>query len=196
MKIIIDSDVLKKHKLSQSQFYYLLHLQSQPTIPEYNELINKLFYIGKKYSGNINPMDYTYFLSNKGSNIVNQILLESNKGDNTDKRIEDLAKAIQGLFPPGMKPGTPYYWRGNLSEIKNKLITFFKMYGEYSDEVIIDATERYISTYQLQPRIMQLCKYFIWKKVDNENKEYRSELLTFIENKGEKTESLDLSFLI
>ena len=91
---------------------------------------------------------------------------------------------------------SPFYFRCNKTEIKNKLKKFFTIYGEVSDEDIIDATERYVASYAPKGyRGMRLAKYFIMKDdrklmADDEvHVEEISDLATFPENKTEDTPS-------
>ena len=73
-----------------------------------------------------------------------------------------------------------------------KLKKFLDIYGEVSDDDIIDATKRYVDTYAPKGYVgMRLAKYFIIKDdkrltVDDEvHVEQLSDLATFLENKSE-----------
>ena len=88
---------------------------------------------------------------------------------------------------------SPFYFRCNKTEIKNKLKKFLEVYGEVSDEDIIDATKRYVNSYAPKGyRGMRLAKYFILKddrklSADDEvHVEQLSDLATFLENKTEE----------
>ncbi len=178
MKITIDSKVLKKNNLTIGQFLLMLSYHYKITEEEFNDLLNKHFYISTS-NGKREP-----YLSDKGAAIINKIILE---GDNLNAQEKDelnqLAKKMQDLFPVGKKLGTNYYWRGNVREIENKLQVFFKKYGEFPEEEIIKATENYLNAYADDKRFMQLLKYFIMKNVAKGGvTETQSELLTYIEN--------------
>lgn len=115
-----------------------------------------------------------------------------------DSRLEALALKVQQCFPKqrmlysnGLE--SPFYFRCNKTEIKNKLKKFLTVYGNVPDEDIIDATERYVATYAPKGyRGMRLVKYFILKddrKLDANEEihvEQLSDLATFLENKGEE----------
>ena len=117
---------------------------------------------------------------------------------NEDKRFESLALKVQALFPKQkmIYPNgqtSPFYFRCNKTEIKNKLKKFIEMYGEVSDEDILDATKRYVDSYAPKGyRGMRLAKYFIIKDdrklfADDEvHVEQLSDLATFLENKTEE----------
>lgn len=121
--------------------------------------------------------------------------------DNEDSRFEELALQVQACFPKQkmINPNgstSPFYFRCNKGEIKNKLKKFIEVYGDVADEDIIDATKRYVASYAPKGyRGMRLAKYFIIKddrklSADDEvHVEQLSDLATFLENKTEDTPS-------
>lgn len=96
------------------------------------------------------------------------------------KDIEEIARELQKMYPTGRKAGTNNYWRGNFPEIRDRLTVFFKKHGEYSKDVILEATQKYIDSFQGETGYMKTLKYFISKRRDDGAFEY--DLLTFIEN--------------
>ena len=86
-------------------------------------------------------------------------------------------------------PGTPYYYQCNTKEIMLKLKKFFKMYGNYTDDDIVDATKRFIASFNGNYKYLPLIKYFIFKDKlvmgEDEQQHVSSEspLATFLENK-------------
>lgn len=121
--------------------------------------------------------------------------------DAEDERFETLATKVQECFPKQKMmyangTASPFYFRCNKTEIKNKLKKFIEIYGEVSDEDILDATKRYVASYAPKGyRGMRLAKYFIIKddkklSADDEvHVEQLSDLATFLENKTEDTPS-------
>lgn len=121
--------------------------------------------------------------------------------DAEDERFETLAIKVQECFPKQKMmyangTASPFYFRCNKTEIKNKLKKFLTIYGEVADEDIIDATKRYVASYAPKGyRGMRLAKYFIMKDdrklmADDEvHVEEISDLATFLENKTEDTPS-------
>lgn len=114
----------------------------------------------------------------------------------TDERLYKLAERVQDCFPKtkmrDMRGNeTPFYYRSNKAEIRNKLRKFLERYGEYSDEEIVDATRRYVASFNGNYAGMRLAKYFIWKddrRLDEDGRtkvENVSDLATFLENKDE-----------
>lgn len=118
-----------------------------------------------------------------------------------DARFEALATKVQECFPKQKMmyangTASPFYFRCNKTEIKNKLKKFLTIYGEVANEDIIDATKRYVASYAPKGyRGMRLAKYFIMKDdrklmADDEiHVEEISDLATFLENKTEDTPS-------
>lgn len=121
--------------------------------------------------------------------------------DAEDERFEALATKVQECFPKQKMmyangTASPFYFRCNKTEIKNKLKKFLTIYGDVTDEDIIDATKRYVASYAPKGyRGMRLAKYFIMKDdrklmADEEvHVEEISDLATFLENKTEDTPS-------
>ena len=121
--------------------------------------------------------------------------------DAEDERFETLATKVQECFPKQKMmyangTASPFYFRCNKTEIKNKLKKFLTIYGDVSDEDIIDAAKRYVASYAPKSyRGMRLAKYFIMKDdrklmADDEvHVEEISDLATFLENKTEDTPS-------
>lgn len=121
--------------------------------------------------------------------------------DLSDERLDSLAAKLQECFPKQKMiypngVASPFYFRCNKTEIKNKLKKFLTVYGNVTDEDIIDATKRYVASYAPKGyRGMRLAKYFIMKDdrklmADDEvHVEEISDLATFLENKTEDTPS-------
>lgn len=134
-------------------------------------------------------------LDSKWKDIIKNLI------DAEDARFETLAIKVQECFPKQKMmyangTASPFYFRCNKTEIKNKLKKFLTIYGDVSDEDIIDATKRYVASYASKGyRGMRLAKYFIMKDdrklmADDEiHVEQLSDLATFLENKTEDTPS-------
>lgn len=130
-------------------------------------------------------------ITSKWKNKVNSFLAFD------EQRLETLALKVQDCFPKQKMMyangrESPFYFRCNKTEIKNKLKKFLDFYGEVSDDDIIDATKRYVDTYAPKGYVgMRLAKYFILKDdkrltADDEvHVEQLSDLATFLENKSE-----------
>ena len=124
-------------------------------------------------------------LTREGVELVESIFLNSefkgDKGVDTD-RYDELADKLRELYPKGRKEGTSYLWRDSHAKIANKLRTLVKKYNfKFTDEQAINATKRYIESFNGNYNYMQLLKYFILKK-DKDTGEENSQLMSYIEN--------------
>lgn len=190
-RICIDEKVCSKYKISPRDFMYLLFLTGGKSEENVAPELARQGWITPKYSGGKMA---GYAVMDKGYSTIESVLLESERDNVPDDRLEYLSKELRGLFPEGRKEGTSLYWRGNTKEISNRLRGFFIKFGNYTDEEILDAAKRYVSSFMDTGslRNMRLLKYFIWKKVDTgHGMEESSDLLSFIENSDEDTHYSD-----
>lgn len=130
-----------------------------------------------------------YYPTPHWNDVLDNILCDSMGGTDSEERLLNLAKKMRECFPEGRMPGTPYYYRCNNREIVLKLKKFFLQYGNYTDEKIIDATKRFVASFNGNYKFLPLLKYFISKvkPVADENSnvhnvEY-SPLADYLENK-------------
>ena len=130
-----------------------------------------------------------YSVTPRWNDVCNNILLTSEKTIPKDEELEPLALELMSIVPQTKMPGTPYYYKCNKREIILKLKKFFKLYGFYPYEDIINATKRYVASFNGDYRYMKLLKYFIMKdekRTDSDGRGYVEEtsmLATELENK-------------
>ena len=119
---------------------------------------------------------------------LNSIILDSDKNIPEKDKITKLGEALMNIYPKGKKEGTIYYWRDSITNIVKRLQIFFKRYGNsYTDEQIINATKKYVESFNGDYRYMQLLKYFIFKdKRGLEVVENQSELASYLQNEGQE----------
>lgn len=184
MKITLDEKTCLKNKLTLQEAL----IAAAVSMGKYRDTINNMINRG------ILTQD-TPTLSSDWEGIIKKLI------DNEGFRFEELALQVQACFPKQrmIYPNgiaSPFYFRCNKTEIKNKLKKFIEVYGEVSNEDILDATKRYVASYAPKGyRGMRLAKYFIIKddrklSVDDEiHVEQLSDLATFLENKTEDTPS-------
>lgn len=178
MKLQIDTDILDKEGISIDDFILLLHLYF------HNHSIN-----------NVNPtLLEENNLSSNGVDFVENILLKCDTTMPLESSIKKLAEELKNIYPKGKKDNM-YYWTDGISLIIKRLKIFFKKYGIYSNEIIIDATKRYVDSFNGDYRFMKLLKYFIFKEKKGEggDVESSSDLLNFIENNEGEESSNDWS---
>lgn len=193
MKYVIDEDVLKRWGISLPAFCALLLIKFDQRLDAVEQLTKHL---------GVTKCLHSFVISQDAQDLLVKILLEAEKEIPTENQVEPLAKALMELFPQGKKPGTSTYWRGNLKDNKMRLLKFFKLYGtKYSDEQIIEATKRYVDSFNGNYNYMRVLKYFIWKdarKLDAEGKTYVeevSDLASVLENQDIDNNTLWLQTL-
>lgn len=128
-------------------------------------------------------------LTNKGSQILDSVIMDSDKQQEPQDRLNLLAARLKEIFPKGKKDGTNYYWAEGVALIVRRLKLFFKKYGnDFTDEQIIQATEKYVQGFNGNYQYMRLLKYFIFKEKIGAGGEVEgdSELISYIENAGQE----------
>lgn len=157
--------------ISDTDFNYLYNLARDAS---YNDFL-------EKFSEDIN-LDGTF----KNPDVKNLILTITDIQPKPIKNdLTSMAEAIQSQFPQGLKPGTNHSWKGSRAEIVQRLDKLqIKLNIQLDFDEVVDATKRYISSFNGDYTYMQICKYFIFKNtIKNGMTEFNSALLDFIENK-------------
>ena len=182
MNVTINSSVLQKYNLSIKEFLvlYLCFLETdiEKTI---NSLVEKRI-ADKNLYNNIDLI-----LSDNTKELIATILVESDKAVvNNQEKFNQLAEKMRELYPAGKKPGTTYYWKDSVPIIARKLETLVSKFNvNFTEEEVLNATKRYIDSFNGDYRYMQLLKYFILK-TDKTTGEVRSELLAFLANEDDE----------
>ena len=197
MKTVLNEKICLKHNLTLQELLVALAVRGGKV----NEVVNNL--VSREV---IVERNGEYYITQHWNDVVDEILCDSaNNGiDLSDERLLALAKRVQECFPV-MKmrnaygQETPFYYRCNKTEIKNKLKKFLTVYGDVPDDDIVDATKRYVATYASKGYVgMRLAKYIIIKEdrklhADEEiHVEEISDLATFLENKTDEEETADI----
>ena len=184
MKLIIDSEVCESKGLTLIEFI-VLYLNSKNV--DISKTIDSI--VEKKVAGKdlFNPN--AVVLSSNSRKLLEEIILDSDKTvAKNNKRLENLAEKLRELYPEGKKQGTQYYWRDSNSVIVKKLKALVKKYGDcFTDEQAVNATRKYVESFNGNYQFMQLLKYFISKNVVKGGEvEETSQLLSYIENAGQE----------
>ena len=128
-------------------------------------------------------------LTNKGTEVLDSVIIDSDKEQEPQDRLIQLATKLKEIFPKGKKDGTNYYWADGVALIVRRLKLFFKKYGnKFTNEQIIQAAEKYVQGFNGNYQYMRLLKYFIFKEKVGANGEVEgdSELISYIENAGQE----------
>lgn len=185
MKITIDEKTCLKHKMTVQEVLFALAFRISKEDTLSNMLAREILVdVGGQMQ-----------VTQHWSDVLDEILADSSGAvEKSDEELVELAKKMRELYPQGkMKDRygrlTPYYYRCNNSEVVKKLKKFFTIFGNTSDEEILDATKRYVASFQGNYTGMRLIKYFILKddvKPSEDGQghvEQISDLATFLENK-------------
>lgn len=182
MKVVIDEKVCNKHKMTFSEV--LLSLAFKEARPnDIQNLLNRKILV---------KTEDQYLLTERWADVIQNILCESCDNTDDEERLLELAKKIRECFPEGRMPGTAYYYRCNSREIVLKLKKFFAQYGNYSDDKIINATKRFVASFNGNYKYLPLAKYFISKNktiTDEDGTNHISEvseLASYLENNTDK----------
>ena len=185
MKYCIDDKIALKHHLSLDEMLALMLLKNGCKLPI---LIDRML----KRELLIQDMFGNYLITEYWDDEMQKVLLESDKDIPKDVDLNYLVGQLREIFPKGIKTGSAA-WRGNVREITLRLQKFFKIYdSKYSDEEIINATKKYVESFNGNYTYMRILKYFILKdevKIDEEGNRYVeqvSELANFLENEMEQ----------
>ena len=189
MKITIDEKVCTKHKMTVQEVLIALIMRMGNVPDTMENMLNREILVDTG----------EYQVTQHWSDVLDEIISDSSgKVEKSDEELLELAKQMRDLYPQGkMKDRygrmTPYYYRCNNSEVVKKLKKFFTIFGNVPDEDILDATRRYVASFQGNYTGMRLIKYFILKDdvkpgEDGNHVEQISDLATFLENKESEEE--------
>jgi len=194
MKFYIDTDQCKKLKVPVALALYIasLYYDEFIGIETFQEACSRgmIEFDGFEMKSNsrqpINPR-----LTQTGVDLVETIFLNSEfRNPNTfSDRFDSLADKLREIYPKGRKDNTPYTWRDSTAIISKKLKALIKRTGaSFTDEEAIEATTKYVASFNGNYQYMKLLKYFISKieeRRDSEGnivREETSELLNYIAN--------------
>ena len=189
MKISIDEDVVAKCKTSDNKTLNIGETLVCMLIKmgyNINDIIDDLIFKGVLIRDNTIPDKLLIFM--KYSKLVETILLKSDKSIPKEEELLSLVEKLQALFPSGRKcddSGIPKWsWRGNKTDVVKKLQKFFKLYGNYKQEDIIQATTNYVNRYKYDNKAMRILPYFIYKEIDGGISDLATELESLDNNNG------------
>lgn len=192
MKVVIDEDSCKKVNLSIPETLMILLVKTGVNLNELLSTMKEKQMLVEEHT----LMGSSLLVTQRWNDLCDSALLSADDSIPKGDRLNKLAKDLMLIFPEGKKEGTSQYWRGNIRDITLKLQKFFKLYGnKYTDEQIISATQRYVSSYNGRYQYMRVLKYFICKnerKIDSEGIGYIeevSDLAAYIENEGHEQTS-------
>lgn len=187
MRFTVDEEACKKVKLSIPEALMILIVKTGVNLEELLKSMKEKQMIVEEHT----LLGSSLLVTQRWNDLCESALLSVDDNVPKGDRLNKLARALMDVFPEGKKEGTSQYWRGNIRDITLKLQKFFKLYGnKYTDEQIITAAQRYVTSKNGNYQFMRVLKYFICKnerKVDSEGVRYIeevSDLASYIENAG------------
>ena len=185
MTVSINEEICKKNGLNISELFAILLIKTCEDLPKlFKSLEDRKIVVKDMFDG--------YMITQRWDDVASSILLDSDKNHQSPERLETLVVKLMEQFPKEMKAGTCHYFRGNKKDNILRLKKFFKLYGKYTDQQIIDAAKRYVSSFNGNYSYLRVLKYFIWKddvKTDANGNRYVdevSDLANWIENAGQE----------
>ena len=178
MELNINEDVLKDSQLELSDFLVLLTIKDNYDIVRIMKKLNQDSLIL------FNQAKNAFFISDKGLKLINKAINVKEEEKQNCENLRGLATTLKSLFPKGIKPGTNTPWTEAVPLIMKRLEKFFEKFGEQPYDKVIEATKKYIDSFNGDYRMMRVLSYFIMKNITNGDgeKEIKTDLLTAIEN--------------
>lgn len=187
MTICLNKQIIDQYNMTIDEILLMIVLENNVDLDvAQNNLISK-GYITVNRNELFLPIGWR--LTNTGKDMLNAIIVDSDKHQEPQEKLTDLATKLKAIFPKGKKDGTSYYWSDGVPLVIRRLKLFFKKYGsDFTNEQIIQATEKYVEGFNGNYQYMRLLKYFIFKEKVGANGEIEgdSELISYIENAGEE----------
>ena len=187
MTICLSKEGCQKNNISLAEALLMLAIHNNADLDAAQEELIKKGYITANRDDLFQQVGWR--LTNKGTEVIDSVIVDSDKKQEPNDRLVQLATRLKGIFPKGKKDGTNYYWADGVALIVRRLKLFFKKYGNtYTDEQIIQATSKYVEGFNGNYTYMRLLKYFIFKEKVGVAGEVEgdSELISYIENFGQE----------
>lgn len=183
MRLTIDTEKVDKD-IGVDGLLYLtsLYLGSPINCDTFDKLNNRGLVLTESMKGGF---PYLVFATKDSRELVEGAYADMEiSGESNDNRFTLLADKLRELYPTGRKSGTQLQWRDSTAVIAKRLKAFVKRFEvDFSDEQYIDATRRYIESFNGSYQFMQVLKYFIMKSgIEDGMTITNSQLLSFIQN--------------
>lgn len=183
MTICLNKQIIDQYNMTIDEVLLMIVLENNVNLDEAQKVLISKGYITVNRNELFLPIGWR--LTNVGKDMLNGIIVDSDKHQEPQDRLTELATTLKTIFPKGKKDGTNYYWSDGVPLIIRRLKLFFKKYGnDFTNEQIIQATEKYVEGFNGSYQYMRLLKYFIFKEKVGANGEIEgdSELISYIEN--------------
>lgn len=183
MTISLNKEACSNNSITLGEALLMIAIANKANLEEAEQALTKKGYITANRNDLFQQVGWR--LTNKGTEVIDSVIMDSDKKQEPNDRLIQLATRLKEIFPKGKKDGTNYYWADGVALIVRRLKLFFKKYGNtYTDEQIIQATSKYVEGFNGNYTYMRLLKYFIFKEKVGAAGEVEgdSELISYIEN--------------
>lgn len=181
MEILIDDNYLEKRNITEEEFLVLYASCKNKDIRKVLKTLANKGYI----NDDIIPYN-NIEITEKGDKLLEDLLLNNNtKVIHKDTDLTKLVMKMKDLYPKGKKPGTNYMWRCSTPELIKRIKVLITKYDfNYTDDQILEATRKYVKSFDGNYKTMRLLKYFIMKieKDADGNAIVTSDLMSLLEN--------------
>ena len=187
MNICLSKEACSTNNITLGEALLMLAIANKANLEEAEQALIKKGYITADRNDLFQQVGWR--LTNKGTEVIDSVIVDSDKKQKPNDRLIQLATRLKEIFPKGKKDGTNYYWADGVALIVRRLKLFFRKYGDtYTDEQIVKAAEKYVQGFNGNYTYMRLLKYFIFKEKVGAAGEVEgdSELISYIENFGQE----------
>jgi len=189
MKYCIDPEEIKKEKLPISTLLFILALYLKDTItPDTFEDVCKRGFV--EYDGfDLLNQPINLRLTDRGIEQVETVVLNSEfpTNENQEDDFTRIADKLRELYPKGRKNGTNCMWRDSTQIIAKRLKAIVKKFDiHFTEEEAVEATRKYVNSFNGDYQYMQVLKYFLLK-LDKYTGEESSQFLSYLQNEEETT---------
>lgn len=206
MTICLSKEGCQKNNISLAEALLMLAIHNNADLDMAQKELIKKGYITADRDDLFQQVGWR--LTNKGTEVIDFVIVDSDKKQEPNDRLIQLATRLKEIFPKGKKDGTNYYWADGVALIVRRLKLFFKKYdaslndifneeahimtvkdyNKFIDDRIVQAATKYVQGFNGNYQYMRLLKYFIFKEKVGAAGEVEgdSELISYIENAGQE----------
>lgn len=206
MTICLSKEGCQKNNISLAEALLMLAIHNNADLDTAQKELIKKGYITANRDDLFQQVGWR--LTNKGTEVIDSVIVDSDKKQEPNDRLIQLATRLKEIFPKGKKDGTNYYWADGVALIVRRLKLFFKKYdaslndifneeahimtvkdyNKFIDDRIVQAATKYVQGFNGNYQYMRLLKYFIFKEKVGAAGEVEgdSELISYIENAGQE----------
>lgn len=206
MTIGLNKEACSNNGITLGEALLLLAIANKADLKEAEQALIKKGYITADRNDLFQQIGWR--LTNKGTEVIDSVIVDSDKKQEPNERLTQLAMRLKEVFPKGKKDGTNYYWADGVALIVRRLKLFFKKYdssldkmfdeeahimtvqdfNKFVDDKIVQAATKYVEGFNGNYQYMRLLKYFIFKEKVGAAGEVEgdSELISYMENAGQE----------